>query len=199
MKTNRMKPVLAANQNSGSSTACSKRNQEQPRPAKKMTPNAGSVISVAAAAPDAARDTGRSRPAISEDQRRQRSSSRTPPATAACQPPRNSSVAIEQTVIMLAYSAMKNAANFMLLYSVWKPGHQFVLGFRQIERHAIGFRERRDHEDDEAENLRERRLENVPVRDECRSRTRLRLHDLAQAQRVRNQQRRGDREHSGSS
>src|ERR1022692_4955820 len=38
-----------------------------------------------------------------------------------CQPPRKSSVAIEQTVTMFAYSAMKNAANDMLLYSTWKP------------------------------------------------------------------------------
>src|SRR6476660_7846724 len=38
-----------------------------------------------------------------------------------CQPPRNSSVATQETVIMLAYSAMKNEANFMLEYSVWKP------------------------------------------------------------------------------
>jgi hypothetical protein len=30
-------------------------------------------------------------------------------------------VAIALTVIMLAYSAMKNDANFMLLYSVWNP------------------------------------------------------------------------------
>ena len=28
---------------------------------------------------------------------------------------------MQLTVIMLAYSAMKNEANFMLLYSVWKP------------------------------------------------------------------------------
>src|ERR1700744_6294433 len=38
-----------------------------------------------------------------------------------CHPPRKSSVAMEQTVTMLAYSAMKNAANVMLLYSTWKP------------------------------------------------------------------------------
>src|ERR1700733_4383964 len=38
-----------------------------------------------------------------------------------CQPPRNRSVAMEQTVIMLAYSAIKNAAKVMLLYSTWKP------------------------------------------------------------------------------
>ena len=28
---------------------------------------------------------------------------------------------MHETVTMLAYSAMKNAANFMLLYSVWNP------------------------------------------------------------------------------
>src|SRR5580692_2540957 len=38
-----------------------------------------------------------------------------------CQPPRNSSVATQDTVTMLAYSAIKNDANFMLEYSVWKP------------------------------------------------------------------------------
>src|ERR1035438_7562750 len=35
-----------------------------------------------------------------------------------CQPPRNSSVATQETVTMLQYSAIKNAANFMLPYSV---------------------------------------------------------------------------------
>src|SRR5579862_478295 len=38
-----------------------------------------------------------------------------------CQPPRNSRVATQETVTMLAYSAMKNEANFMLEYSVWNP------------------------------------------------------------------------------
>src|ERR1041385_710994 len=38
-----------------------------------------------------------------------------------CQPPRNSKVATQETVTMLAYSAMKNDANFMLEYSVWNP------------------------------------------------------------------------------
>src|ERR1700722_15109983 len=38
-----------------------------------------------------------------------------------CQPPRKSSVAMQQTVTILAYSAMKNDANVMLLYSTWKP------------------------------------------------------------------------------
>ena len=34
-------------------------------------------------------------------------------------PPKKSSVATQATVIMLAYSAMKNMANFMEEYSVW--------------------------------------------------------------------------------
>src|SRR5580704_10811599 len=38
-----------------------------------------------------------------------------------CQPPRKRSVAMQQTVTMLAYSAMKKPANVMLLYSTWKP------------------------------------------------------------------------------
>src|SRR5690242_12907279 len=36
-----------------------------------------------------------------------------------CQPPRNRIVARQATVTMLAYSAMKNIANFIELYSVW--------------------------------------------------------------------------------
>ena len=37
------------------------------------------------------------------------------------QPPRNSVVAIAETVARLMYSARKNSANFRLEYSVWKP------------------------------------------------------------------------------
>ena len=36
-------------------------------------------------------------------------------------PPKNRIVARQETVIMLAYSAMKNMANLKLEYSVWKP------------------------------------------------------------------------------
>src|SRR5690349_23848178 len=36
-------------------------------------------------------------------------------------PPRNSVVAIEETVTMLTYSARKNSANFSDEYSVWNP------------------------------------------------------------------------------
>ena len=65
------------------------------------------------------------------------------PGQSGCQPPRNSSVATQQTVIMLAYSAMKKAANFMLRVFGVEAGHQFVFRFRQIERDAVGFGERR--------------------------------------------------------
>src|SRR5580765_4325475 len=37
------------------------------------------------------------------------------------QPPRNNVTAIEQMVMMLAYSPRKNSPNFMLEYSVWNP------------------------------------------------------------------------------
>src|SRR5262245_1374438 len=36
-------------------------------------------------------------------------------------PPRNSVVTTDETTIMLAYSARKNSAKRMPLYSVWKP------------------------------------------------------------------------------
>ena len=37
------------------------------------------------------------------------------------QPPKKRMVARQDTVIMFAYSAMKNIANLKLEYSVWKP------------------------------------------------------------------------------
>src|SRR6266536_1983115 len=42
------------------------------------------------------------------------------------QPPKNSSEARHATVNMLAYSAMKNMANFIELYSVWYPATSSV-------------------------------------------------------------------------
>src|ERR1700729_4082374 len=39
----------------------------------------------------------------------------------ACQPPKNMTVASDETVIMLTYSANMNNANFSDEYSVWKP------------------------------------------------------------------------------
>src|SRR4029077_21098735 len=37
------------------------------------------------------------------------------------QPPKNNVVATDETTIMFAYSARKNSANRMPLYSVWNP------------------------------------------------------------------------------
>src|SRR5262244_3595989 len=39
----------------------------------------------------------------------------------ASHPPRNNVVATDETTIMLAYSARKNSANRIPLYSVWNP------------------------------------------------------------------------------
>ena len=61
---------------------------------------------------------------------------------------------------MLAYSDMKNMANFMLLYSVWKPAHQFRLAFGQVKGHAIGFRNGGNEVNEKADGLRK----NVPMR-----------------------------------
>src|SRR6185312_2024739 len=71
--------------------------------------------------------------------------------------------------------------------------HQFVLRFRKIERDTVRFRERRDHENDETENLRRGEGEDRPVRNPMPG-TVLRLHDVTEAERPVAQQRRGNRE-----
>src|SRR3972149_11287048 len=43
-----------------------------------------------------------------------------------CQPPKKSVTATVETTMMLAYSARKKNANFMPLYSVWKPATSSV-------------------------------------------------------------------------
>src|SRR2546422_6185659 len=43
------------------------------------------------------------------------------PGNGRSQPPKNRMVAIDDTTIMFVYSARKKNANFMPLYSVWKP------------------------------------------------------------------------------
>src|SRR5437588_6569634 len=48
------------------------------------------------------------------------------PSNGLCHPPRKSNVATQAAVNMLAYSAMKNMANFMALYSVWYPATSSV-------------------------------------------------------------------------
>lgn len=42
------------------------------------------------------------------------------------QPPKKKVTATADTVMILAYSAMKNNANFILLYSVWNPATNSV-------------------------------------------------------------------------
>ena len=142
----------------------------------------------------------RSAPANDEQQRRARShepysvgKQRMP----AAEEQRSSPSAV--TVIMLAYSAMKNAANFMTAVLGVETRHQFVLRFRQIERDAVGFRERGDQEDDEADDLRKRALEDRPARHESEVEAVLRVDDFAQAERVRHQQRGGMASAIGSS
>src|SRR5579863_312291 len=111
-----MKPSFTENQNKGSKTAATIGTRNTAAAPRKTTPNTGSV----------SRSNGRAGFIACEKQ--------ISPATAkisvgmnrepysagkrGCHPPRNSSVATADTVIMLQYSAMKNAANFMLAYSV---------------------------------------------------------------------------------
>ena len=74
-----------------------------------------------------------------------------------------------------------------------ESGDQFVFGFWEIEGDAVGFGEGGDHEDAEAKNLRERSLKNCPARDEAEVESALAVDQLAEAERVKHQQRRGDR------
>src|SRR5260370_10722439 len=59
-----------------------------------------------------------------------------------CHPPKNNKVARQPTVNMFTYSAMKNIANFMALYSVWYPATSSVSasgkskGIRFVSAHA---------------------------------------------------------------
>ena len=109
-----------------------------------------------------------------------------------CHPPRNSTVAMQHTVIMLAYSAMKKEANFMLLYSVWKPATSSFSASGRSNGMRLVSANAGDQENDEADDLRERSLEDVPAAAEPERVAALPLHQLAQAQRIRQQQRRGD-------
>ena len=70
-----------------------------------------------------------------------------------------------------------------------KAGDQLILGFRQIERDAIGFGESGDQKQDETEDLRERHLEDAPPGHESEVETLLAVDDLAQAESVQDQQR----------
>src|SRR5215467_10942020 len=112
----RIKPTLAANQKNGSRMVLTTGTRNTPATTKEMTAAAGRVY--------LSRRRAGFRPAYSA----------TKPASTnktvgtkfepysgfhnGCQPPRNSNVPMQDTVIMFAYSAMKKAANFMLPYSV---------------------------------------------------------------------------------
>ena len=61
-----------------------------------------------------------------------------------------------------------------------ESGHQLVLGFGKIERYAICFGKRSDHENDEAEDLGEK----IPARYEAEPVAALIIHHVAKTERV---------------
>src|SRR5579884_4129029 len=115
MNANRMAPVFAQNQNSGSNQLCTIGRRKMPAKTRNTIPNAGNVYLSIFRAGLAAWYRA-VRPAITKITLGRRFD----PYCAGqrgSQPPRNSSVAMELTVTMFRYSAMKKEANFMLLYS----------------------------------------------------------------------------------
>ena len=76
-----------------------------------------------------------------------------------CQPPKNRITTRRLVVIMCMYSARKNRANFMPVYSVWIAAHQFLFRLRKVERQTIALREDADHE----QQGRQRLEEDVPA------------------------------------
>src|SRR5437868_6460371 len=115
MNTNRMMPTFDANQNSGSRIGCTGGSRNSPAAPKNSTPNTGSVI----------RSKGRAGLAAWKKHSTALAAKITTGISPepyccgkiGCQPPRNRRVATQETVTMLAYSAMKKDANFMLEYS----------------------------------------------------------------------------------
>src|SRR5579862_1271626 len=119
MNTNRMMSTFAENQNSGNRINCTGGTKKIPARPRNSTPNTGSVIRSKGRAGFAAwkKQSNALAPKIATGIRPEPYFS----GKIGCQPPRNRSVAMQETVTMLAYSAMKNDANFMLAYSTWKP------------------------------------------------------------------------------
>jgi hypothetical protein len=76
------------------------------------------------------------------------------------QPPKKSSVATQPTVIMLAYSAMKEHGELHRAVFGVIAGSEFGLGFGQIERGAVGFGIRGHQVDEESYEL--KAAEDVP-------------------------------------
>ena len=141
-----MPPVLAQNQNSGSSHCCTMGSRKTAGDDQEnhTERREGELVAIAEMRLHAMEQ---------RDQRRQRRKSTTgtklEPYFAghgATQPPRNSSVAMQLTVIMLAYSAMKNEANFMLLYSVWKPATSSFSASGRSNGTRLVSAKRRNHE-----------------------------------------------------
>ena len=110
-----MAPVLAQNQKSGISQLCTIGRANTAASTRKITPNPVSVY-LSSFRAGCAPWYSAVRPAMMKIAL---GTNREPYSAGqgASQPPRKSSVAIELTVTIFRYSAMKNAANFMLLYS----------------------------------------------------------------------------------
>src|ERR1019366_6443522 len=114
-----MNSALAENQMIGISGAATAGIRKRPAKPKNTMPTIGSVIrSRGRAGLAACKKHSNPAPAITSDGRKLEPYSA---GNGGCQPPKNNSVVTQETVTMLQYSAIKNAANFMLPYSVWKP------------------------------------------------------------------------------
>src|SRR5581483_6485165 len=79
----------------------------------------------------------------------------------------------------------KEAGEFHAAVLCVEASDQFIFGFGKIEWNAVGLGEGRNHENDEAENLRERHLENVPARYETQIIAGLAVCDSAKTEMVR--------------
>ena len=145
MNTNSRMPTLPQNQNSGIRIVCSTGISSDTAnmaamPRKTQARDGQREFVHAARGIQAVIERDQSAERENDDRAR---SSNTAPGTAAASRPGTAASPRSMTVTMLAYSAMKNAANFMLLYSVWKPATSSFSASGKIERHAIGFRESR--------------------------------------------------------
>ena len=164
-----MKPVLAQNQNSGSSQLCTIGSRNTPAMTRKMTPNTGQRELVALPRRVAGRDRARSAPATAKISGGHEVRAVLRRARAPSSRPETAASPSQLTVIMLAYSAMKNAANFMLLYSVWKPATSSFSASGRSNGTRLVSANAGDQENDEADDLRERAVKDVPAAGCCRA------------------------------
>jgi hypothetical protein len=75
-----------------------------------------------------------------------------------------------------------------------ESGDQFVFGFREVEGHAIGFGEGRDHKQNEADDVEGEDLEDGPPGKETEEEAGLAVDNAAETERVQRKQRRGNRQ-----